>query len=62
MVAVEYLSDVGEGHLCYRAYKIDRLVTRRRLKQDGILDKLHDAGAVDGDTIRIKEVEFILTD
>ena len=35
---------------------------QRRLKQDGILDKLHEAGAVDGDTIRIKEVEFILTD
>ena len=35
---------------------------QRRLKQDGILDKLHEAGAVDGDTIRIKEVEFVLTD
>ncbi len=35
---------------------------QRRLKQDGILDKLHQAGAVNGDTIRIKEIEFILTD
>lgn len=35
---------------------------QRRLKQDGILDKLHEAGAKDGDTVRIKEIEFILTD
>lgn len=35
---------------------------QRRLKQDGILDKLYAAGAVDGDTIRIKDAEFILTD
>lgn len=35
---------------------------QKRLKKDGILDKLHQAGAVDGDTIRIKDVEFILTD
>jgi GTP-binding protein len=35
---------------------------QRRLKQDGILDKLRAEGAVDGDTIRIKDVEFILTD
>ena len=35
---------------------------QRRLKQDGILDKLHEAGAKDGDTIRIKEVEFVMTD
>ena len=35
---------------------------QRRLIQDGILDKLHEAGAKDGDTIRIKEVEFVMTD
>ncbi|MDD4110637.1 MAG: GTPase ObgE [Clostridia bacterium] len=35
---------------------------QKRLKNDGILDKLHEAGAVDGDTIRIKDAEFILTD
>lgn len=35
---------------------------QRRLKQDGILDKLHEAGAKDGDTVRIKEIEFVLTD
>jgi GTP-binding protein len=35
---------------------------QKRLKQDGILDKLHQAGAVDGDTIHIKDVEFVLTD
>lgn len=35
---------------------------QKRLKQEGILDKLHEAGAVDGDTIHIKDVEFVLTD
>lgn len=35
---------------------------QRRLKQDGILEKLKQFGAVDGDTIKIKEVEFVLTD
>ena len=35
---------------------------QRRLKQDGIIDKLKEKGAKDGDTIRIKEVEFVFTD
>ena len=35
---------------------------QRRLKEDGILDKLREKGAKDGDTIKIKEVEFIFTD
>ena len=35
---------------------------QRRLKQDGILDKLREKGAKDGDTIRIKDVEFVFTD
>ena len=35
---------------------------QRRLEQDGILEKLRENGAKDGDTIRIKDVEFIFTD
>lgn len=35
---------------------------QKRLKQDGILDKLYEAGAVDGDTIKIKDAEFVMTD
>ena len=35
---------------------------QRRLEQDGILEKLREKGAKDGDTIRIKDVEFIFTD
>lgn len=35
---------------------------QKRLKQDGILDKLREKGAQDGDTIRIKDVEFVFTD
>ena len=31
---------------------------QKRLKDDGILDKLREAGAKDGDTVRVKEVEF----
>jgi GTP-binding protein len=35
---------------------------QKRLKQDGILDRLREAGAVDGDTIKIKDAEFIMGD
>lgn len=35
---------------------------QKRLKQEKVFDKLHKNGAVDGDTIRIKDAEFILTD
>ena len=35
---------------------------QKRLKQDGILDKLREKGAKDGDTIRIKDAEFVFTD
>jgi len=35
---------------------------QKRLKDDGILDKLREAGAKDGDTVRIKEIEFTFVD
>lgn len=35
---------------------------QKRLKQDGILDKLKEYGAKDGDTIRIKDIEFTMVD
>ena len=35
---------------------------QRRLKQDGILDLLRNKGAKDGDTIKIKDIEFVYTD
>ena len=35
---------------------------QKRLKQDGIIDRIKAAGAVDGDTIRIKDIEFTLVD
>ncbi len=35
---------------------------QKRLKQDGIIDKLHEAGAVSGDTIKIKDAEFTMED
>jgi GTP-binding protein len=35
---------------------------QKRLKQDGILDKIREAGAVNGDTIKIKDAEFTLED
>ena len=35
---------------------------QKRLKQDGILDLLREKGAKDGDTIRIKDVEFTFED
>ena len=35
---------------------------QKRLKQDGILDKLKEQGAQDGDTIRIKDIEFTMVD
>ena len=30
-----------------------------RLKQDGIIDKLLERGMQDGDTVRIKDIEFV---
>ena len=35
---------------------------QKRLKQEKVFDKLRKAGAVNGDTIRIKDAEFIFTD
>ena len=35
---------------------------QKRLKQDGIIDLLKEHGAKDGDTIRIKEIEFDFID
>ena len=35
---------------------------QKRLKQDGIIDKLKEQGAQDGDTIRIKDIEFTMVD
>lgn len=35
---------------------------QKRLKQEKVFDKLRQAGAINGDTIRIKDAEFILQD
>ena len=35
---------------------------QKRLKKDGIIDKLREAGAQNGDTIKIGKVEFELVD
>ncbi len=35
---------------------------QKRLKEDGIIDKLYQAGAKNGDTVKIKDIEFVLTD
>ncbi|MGN1227609.1 MAG: GTPase ObgE [Christensenellales bacterium] len=35
---------------------------QKRLESDGIMDELRDAGAKDGDSVRIKDIEFTIVD
>ena len=47
---------------CSSSVVVVQVVCRKRLENDGIMDMLRQAGAKDGDEVRIKDIVFTMVD